>query len=254
MTKAYKILISGFEPFLDIKVNPTEILVQRLSENLTGSLDSNLLSTFNESLDPKVQSFLSHVTWQFVVLPVDYKSSFKVIDQHIEGFKPDLVLATGVAEGRSQPEIERIGINHNSTSLKDNSGLSPISNKISEAGPDGLFCNFDVDQVVSEYQIMGFAEEPAYQLKVSNTAGTYVCNSLLYKLLLKTKTKTKYDLEQSFAVQKLRNSQTEESVILEKNNWKYKAGFLHFPNRTDDHALMQYQRIILNLCSLIYNQ
>lgn len=241
MAKAYKILISGFEPFLNIKVNPTEILIQRLNELLTGESDPNLAGRFKASLDPQVRSFLSQADWKFVVLPVDYNTSFKVLDEHIESFKPDLVLATGVAEGRTQPELERIAINHQSTSLKDNSGLRPIVNKISDSGPDGLFCHFDVDLVVEgANRKMSFVDDQAYKLKVSNTAGTYVCNSLLYKLLLKTKTTD--------------GANTEEENDTERKFQNYRAGFLHFPHRTDEQALMHYQQILFNVCSEIMSK
>lgn len=253
MAKAYKILISGFEPFLSVKVNPTEILMQRLNELLTGESDPNLAGRFKASLDPGVQSFVSQATWKFVVLPVDYKASFQVLDEHIESFKPNLVLATGVADGRSQPELERIGINHQSTALRDNSGLSPSAHKISESGPDGLFCDFNVDQVVENAnRQMGLVDDQAYKLKVSNTAGTYVCNSLLYKLLLKTKHQD--SLEENAAEKQFREHANSARKLAERNFQNYRAGFLHFPNRTDEQALMHYQQILFNVCSEIMSK
>lgn len=176
--KKRKVLLSGFESFLDVKLNPTEQLMTQLQ-----NLDF-------ENLEVKT-----------VVLPVEFVDAFKVLKTHIDDFKPDLVLSFGVANQRQNLEIERIAINFRSSKNKDNSGFRPSNDKIDDNGPDGVFSNLKIDEIVSQLKKEGI------QIDVSNSAGAYVCNSLMYELCLDAK----------------------------KDN--YFAGFIHTPNSWPQEVL-----------------
>lgn len=232
--KKARVLISGFEPFMNIKVNPSEVLVKSFKDNL----DFNIESLFTNNLAQKLISnfslpsrslelLLSMIDWHFAVLPVDYKSSFLTLDKELKAFKPDVVLALGVAADRSTPTLERIAINHHSSNLLDNLGYKPASHKIVENGPDGIFCNFDIEGVVRtlaplESMKGELAEsQSSLRLKVSNTAGTYLCNSVMYQLLLEAK----------------------------KEN--FLAGFLHVPDRTDEESIQSLQKTVLLIVAFI---
>ncbi len=93
--------------------------------------------------------------------------------------QPDIVLLVGQAGGRSAMSVERIAINCQdcSPNFPDNEGNHPAGELIFPDGPDGLFATLPIKAMV---QTMNDGGVPAY---VSNSAGTYVCNDLMYHLL-----------------------------------------------------------------------
>lgn len=186
--KKSKVLLSGFESFLDVKVNPTEILMRQI-QNI-------------DFRDFEIKT---------VVLPVEFVNSFKSLKNHIDDFKPDLVLSFGVANQRQSLEIERIAINFRSSKNKDNSGFRPSNDKIDDNGPDGVFSNLKIDQIVSELK------KQEVPIDVSNSAGAYVCNSLMYELCLDAKIN------------------------------KYYAGFIHTPNNWPKELLLRSVKIVLEV-------
>lgn len=98
----------------------------------------------------------------------------KKIDQAVEKYNPDVIISVGQAGGRSDINVERIGINVDDFRIEDNEGNQPCDETIDAAGPDGYFLNVPVKAMVDnirKHQI------PA---SVSNTAGTYVCNHVAY--------------------------------------------------------------------------
>lgn len=164
-----KILISGFEPFNGLKENPSELLVSSLNNN---KLDFNIVST---------------------ILPVSFETSFPQLKSIIDETQPDFIVCFGVATTRSKISIERIAINHMDSSIPDNDGLTPHNQKISPEGPDGLFSSLPIQNMFQACSQLGV------ECEVSYSAGTYVCNHLMYQVL-------NYGLHQNF-----------------------KAGFVHIP-------------------------
>jgi pyroglutamyl-peptidase len=125
-----------------------------------------------------------------------------VLKVQIESFKPDMVLSFGVANQREQLEIEKIAINFRSSKNEDTLGYQPKDEPIIEWGPDGVFSNLNVSELVSDLT------QQQIKIGVSYSAGTYVCNSLMYELCLDSK----------------------------KNN--YLAGFIHTPNNWQEDKLL----------------
>ena len=72
---------------------------------------------------------------------------------------------------------ERIGINIRDARICDNTSISPKDEPIVPGGPDGLFSTLPVKAMIEAIQESGL---PA---AISNTAGTFVCNDVLYTLL-----------------------------------------------------------------------
>lgn len=206
-----KFLISGFEPFLDLKTNPTQLLVNDLSKVRSQNLKNN-------NFDTEHKAHLSEdFEFKAIVLPVEFKNAFVVLKQAIDTYKPDVVLSLGVASERSDIELERIAINHQSLKNPDNTGEKPLSTKVIESGPDGVFTNLKVDEI-AEYLNKHFMNINSDQkVKVSNSAGTYVCNALMYNLILDAK----------------------------KND--YLAGFIHVPNKTDEVSIQNLKSFIFEL-------
>ncbi|MGH1467381.1 MAG: pyroglutamyl-peptidase I [Bdellovibrionales bacterium] len=148
-----KVLISGFEPFGGDKINPSQELIKKLKD----------------------QTFAFEVLG--VVLPVSFENSFTVLKKHIDQFKPDYVVCTGLAKDRSGITIERIAVNVMEASIPDNDGYKPHGERIISNDSDGLFSTLPIDSILTQLK------KAEIKSSISNTAGTYVCNSLMYKVL-----------------------------------------------------------------------
>ena len=90
---------------------------------------------------------------------------------------PQAVLLLGQAGGRSSLTLERIAINLRDCSMADNAGIISLEEPVVPGGPAAYFSTLPIKPMVSAIQAAGI---PA---AVSNTAGTFVCNSLLYEVL-----------------------------------------------------------------------
>jgi pyroglutamyl-peptidase len=99
------------------------------------------------------------------------------VDKAIDEVEPDLVLCVGQAGGRAKITPEFVGINYADARIPDNDGNQPVAEKIAADGPDAYFATLPVKAMV---QAMTEAGIPA---EVSYTAGTYVCNDVMYSLL-----------------------------------------------------------------------
>lgn len=144
-----KILVTGFEPFHKEIINPSSMILTKLPSTI--KKHEIICST----------------------LPVDL-SCLNMIKDHINKIKPDVVLSLGQAAGRSAISVERIGINLDDFSIEDNKGNKIEDTKIMIDGPDAYFSNLPVKKMVEFIRNKGI---PAY---VSNSAGTYICNHILY--------------------------------------------------------------------------
>lgn len=165
-----KILISGFEPFGNDEWN----------------------SSWQTAL--QIQSAKNQTVLK-VLLPVAFEKAWPVLKATIEEEKPDAVICLGQAEGRAAITIEKIGINWRQARIPDNEGFQPKGTKIEEDGADGLFSTLNVEKLVS------CALKKGIPASVSYTAGTYVCNDVLYELL----------------------------YWIQKENRSIQAGFIHLP-------------------------
>ena len=110
------------------------------------------------------------------VLPVDFSVSGDRVLSHIEKFKPDAVLSLGLSGGRFKITPERIAINV-SDGAKDNSGHAPVDEPIVEGGADGYFTNMPIRKMVNALKKVGLPAD------ISNTAGAYLCNHVMYRAL-----------------------------------------------------------------------
>ncbi|MBU8566235.1 pyroglutamyl-peptidase I [Virgibacillus pantothenticus] len=148
-----KVLLTGFSAFLDNPINPTE----EIAEKLDGEKIQD-----HEVVGRK--------------LPVAFMQAGKQLISYIEEIEPDAIISLGLAAGRTAITPERIAINCND-GPKDNSGYQPNGEVIVDDGADGYFSTLPLQEIIATLH----AEKlPA---KVSNTAGTYVCNNVMYHAL-----------------------------------------------------------------------
>lgn len=147
------ILITGFEPFGGELINP--------------ALEA--LNNINDTID-------SHKIIKRA-LPVVFYESLEALETCIESVSPDIVICVGQAGGRTAISIERIGINLDDARIPDNKNQTPIDVSINPTGPAAYFSNLPIKAITAAITEAGI---PA---SVSNTAGTYVCNHVLYGLM-----------------------------------------------------------------------
>lgn len=110
-------------------------------------------------------------------LPVEFARATEVLDAVIADISPALVIAVGLAENRTAITPERIAINVADARIPDNAGDQPVDAPLVPGGPDGILSRLPVKAIVAAVQEAGI---PA---AVSDTAGTYVCNAVMYRLL-----------------------------------------------------------------------
>ncbi|TFE02010.1 pyroglutamyl-peptidase I [Jeotgalibacillus salarius] len=147
------LLLTGFEPFLQFKKNPTMEIIKELDgQTING--------------------------WKIAgrTLKVDFNQSGDQVIHFYEEVKPDAVISLGLAGGRTHITPERIAINCNDGE-QDNSGYVPSGEKIIADGQDGMFSTLPISNMVAHLNEKGF---PA---SISNSAGTYLCNHVMYRML-----------------------------------------------------------------------
>lgn len=110
-------------------------------------------------------------------LPTSFKRAEALIRETIEREQPDAVLALGLAGGRSAVTPERVAINVSDARMSDNDGEQPEDQVIVSDGPAAYFSTLPIKAIVNNLKD---AKIPA---AVSNTAGTYVCNHVMYSIL-----------------------------------------------------------------------
>lgn len=152
-----KILITGFEAFDSDSTNPSAQCLEWLQTR-----------------------FQSDSQIKFIHLPVSFKNSFLKFKNAFDEFSPDVVILMGLAKNRTDLTVERIGINWVDARIPDNDGVTLVRQKIQEDGPDGIFTRISFDKLID------ICSEVGVPLKISTSAGEYVCNDLLYKSLLYT--------------------------------------------------------------------
>lgn len=148
-----KLLITGFEPFGGETINPAYEAVKTLEDKI-----------MNTEIIKKE-------------IPTVFYKSIEVLENLIENEKPDIVVCVGQAGGRYDISLERVAINIDDARIKDNEGNQPVDIKIFEDGENAYFTSLPIKRMVKKIREAGI---PA---SISNTAGTFVCNHIMYGLL-----------------------------------------------------------------------
>lgn len=148
------VLLTGFEPFDKAAVNPSWEAVRQL--------DGVPLS--------------EGVTMVARCLPCAFATAAETLLQLINELQPAMVIATGLGPGRSDISIERVAINVNDARIPDNLGAQPIDTAVVAGGPAAYFSTLPIKGMVKAVRDAGIAAS------VSQTAGTFVCNQVFYRL------------------------------------------------------------------------
>ena len=148
-----KILITGFDSFGGETVNPAYEAVKLLPDTIAGA----------EIIKLEV--------------PTRFHRAGAVLEDAMQRHKPDAVICVGQAGGRAAITPEKVAINLMDGRIPDNAGYQPVDVPIREDGETAYFASLPVKAMMQRMRDAGI---PA---AVSYTAGTYVCNYLLYTLL-----------------------------------------------------------------------
>ncbi len=148
-----KLLITGFEPFGEEIINPSWEAVKLLPEEINGYSLTKLL------------------------LPVVFGKASDMIIKEAEKSDPDVILCIGQAGGRNAITPELVGINLRYASIPDNEGNQPTDESIIKGGETAYFSTLPVRKISEAIRECGVPSNVSY------SAGTYVCNEVLYTLL-----------------------------------------------------------------------
>ena len=147
------VLVTAFEPFGGDRVNPTQMVLERLPEEIRGR------------------------RLEKVLLPVEFGRSRALACAAYDRVRPAAVVMLGLAGTRGEITPETTGRNLMKARIPDNAGYQPIDLPIAEDGPAELPSTFPVGKIIAA---VGSAGVPC---RISHSAGLYVCNSLLYSML-----------------------------------------------------------------------
>ena len=147
------ILITAFEPFQQETVNATMEALALLPDSAHG------------------HTLVKHI------LPVEFGGAVTAVVKLVEELNPGAVICLGQASGRADVTPERVAINVMDARIADNGGWQPQDVPVREDGPAAYFSTLPVKAMVQAIKEAGV---PA---SLSNTAGTFVCNDLMYGLL-----------------------------------------------------------------------
>ncbi len=143
-----RILLTGFTPFGDHQVNPTETLVNALGNRFVHGA---------AEIFPRL-------------LRTHYRLSEQDFDRALEEIKPDAIVSFGLAYSADHVRPERIAVNFDDG---EEDGRH-VARRIAEDGPVGYFSTLPVETMVADLDAAGL---PA---KASNHAGAYICNHIFY--------------------------------------------------------------------------
>ena len=148
-----KVLVTGFDPFGGDKINPAYEAVKLLPAEIAGT----------EIVKEEV--------------PTVYGKCGEVLEKAIEKHKPDAVLCVGQAGGRSVISVEKVAVNIAEARIPDNDKQQPSDQATIEGGPPAYFSTLPVKAMVKNIKDHGIPSSISY------TAGTFVCNDIMYRLL-----------------------------------------------------------------------
>ena len=148
-----KVLVTGFDPFGGESINPAYEAVKMLPDEIAGA--------------------------QIIKreIPTSFTRGTAEVVRQIELCQPDLVLNVGQAGGAAGLRVERVAINLADARIPDNDGAQPVDEPLVQDGALAYFAKLPVKAMVRGVQAKG------YPCQLSYTAGTYVCNAVMYTVL-----------------------------------------------------------------------
>lgn len=166
-----KVIVTGFGRFLDNEQNPTKEVLKALPKEID-----------DKEIFP-------------IELPVIFDECFEYLKPFIEEIKPDVIIELGLAAGRVAIMPERVALNVKDARGPDNIGYQPVDEVIRKDGKNAYFSTLPIRQIEEKLK------ENNIPVAISNTAGLYVCNNIMYHV----------------------------AYYIDQNGLDTKSGFIHVP-------------------------
>ena len=151
-----KILLTGFEAFNGRTLNPSQLIVERISA-------------------PEGVHLIKQI------LPVEFDRTTEILKEIVETEKPDIILSLGQAGNSPYIHVERVAINmdngmnsEGTAVLPDSAGAEKVDAVICEEGENAYFSTLPVWELIRK------VNEAGVGCRASYSAGTYVCNHVMY--------------------------------------------------------------------------
>ena len=145
-----KILTTGFAPFGGETINPSYEAVRLLPE------------TIGEHRITKLE------------LPVTFEGTPALLAEKVRALNPDVLISVGQAGGRPNITLERVAINLMDARIPDNDGYSPEDIPVEKDGETAYFTTLPVKKMMEAMNEAGISTGLSY------SAGSYVCNTVMY--------------------------------------------------------------------------
>lgn len=129
----------------------------------------------NTSLEVLENLKLKNVTKK--ILPVSWDRSLEIVKNLLD-LGPNILILCGEAQGRNCVTLEKVAINYMDASIPDNDGVIKKNQRMF-SGLDGYFSNVDISFIVDK------VNKDEELVKMSLTAGSYICNATYYQALSK---------------------------------------------------------------------
>lgn len=149
-----KILITGFEPFGGSATNSSWEVASAVS-----------------------RVHIPKISIKVKQLPVSFGRVAAVLKDAISEVSPDVLIMLGQSGQSECIRIERIAINMMDALNPDNDGYIPDEEVIHPDGPSALFSTLPLKSLRNQLVAQG------HNVKISNSAGLYVCNRTYYEAL-----------------------------------------------------------------------
>jgi pyroglutamyl-peptidase len=149
-----EILLTGFQPYGGRQLNPSaEIVRAHDGTKIGGCMVRGML------------------------LPVSFNAAKQPLEDAIAEHRPVLAVSTGLWPGEPVIRLERVAVNRASFELPDNDGQRPLDAYVDKDGPVARVVTLPVGKIVASLRDKGIPS------RMSDTAGTFLCNTTLYRAL-----------------------------------------------------------------------
>jgi pyroglutamyl-peptidase len=149
-----EILLTGFQPYGGRQLNPSAEVVRALDG--TG---------------------IDGCTVRGMLLPVSFAAANQPLTDAIMEHRPVLVVSMGLWPGEPVIRLERVAVNRASFEMPDNDGQRLLNDQVEPDGPVARAVTLPVGEIIASLRGKGI---PA---RASDTAGTFLCNTTLYRAL-----------------------------------------------------------------------
>jgi pyroglutamyl-peptidase len=150
-----ELLVTGFEPFGGLTLNPSASIVDELSRRAA-------------------RHPAAYPSLRVAILPTEFTRAAAAIRELLQSEAPDVLLSLGVAPRAQGVRLERTARNRDDAALPDNTGEQRRLTPIVPGGPDTLASTLPIDEMLAALEQLGVP------VSLSDDAGGYVCNHLFY--------------------------------------------------------------------------